>query len=141
VIAQGTVTAQIDYADSRSGDHWRHTFATSYQQVGGNADRCNLHAHLVQARDGKPFVDIADWGVDFDKVRAITYGPLAGRFEQIEAQKGNVSWRLQSTPEVWHVTLFGDNGGYNEFQFYSEAMAKDFSVAASRLRAVCGATR
>jgi hypothetical protein len=138
LIAQGTVTVQIDYADSRSGDHWTHTFATQFRDVTINPGACNLSYHRVQFRDGKPFADNADYGVNFGKVAATTYGPLAGRFQEIEAGQGNPTWSLQAQPDVWHVTVFGANGGYNEFQFYSPNIAGDVQKAVGRLRALCG---
>jgi hypothetical protein len=143
LIAQGAVAFEgfAHDSDPPAGkvSDWTYTKRMEYTDISLDPADCKFNFHFKLTVNGDVSDDKDAW-VPLREVTTIKTAPETDFLQIRDAQAGHPTYSSRLQPTIYDVDVIRDNGGVNEFSFYSlesaHRVARLFEAAAER----CGAT-
>jgi hypothetical protein len=143
LVAQGPVAFEgfAHDSDPPAGkvSDWTYTKRMEYSDFNPDVNSCNFNFHFKLIVNGNVDTD-KDAGVPLRIVSGVKVATEADLLKIRDAQGGHPTYSSRLDPVIYDVDIVRNNGGVNEFSFYSldsaQRVARLFEEAARR----CGAT-
>jgi hypothetical protein len=136
VMSQGLVAWEARAHDSNKRQDWTYRRSVESSDFSLDLAGCQFSFHYKVTTDGRVSTEV-DGGIPFRLVNAVETMNESQRLRKVDAQAGHPTWSSTTSPEIYVVDVFRNDGQENVLSFYDKGVADQAADAIEHARALC----